>query len=258
MAQEAAAKSKAEAEEAERFAENLFNEREEWKRKAEEAEKRAQEAANKPATPKVVLAEPDQNDAKYRDEKGEFNLKAYVKDSLAYEKQLEAQQQEEARQKQQQEQSKAEKEQIAKEFGVRMEKAEKKYGDWKEVVTASTITLQNECLQYIAVSDYGTDIAYYLAKNKEVAEKIRAMPPIRAIAELGKLETSFEKPANTAPEKTNGAAPLATSKTVEPKGAPAPITPISTSGSGSVNTDPAKMSYKELREYERERARKRH
>lgn len=254
-AQEEAAKAKADAEEAERFAETLFNEREEWKRKAEEAEKRAQE----PPKPKVELKKPDENDEKYVKD-GKFQLSEFVKDSMAYEKQSEAQAAEEAAAKQRAEQTKAEKERIAKEFGERMDKAQKKYSDWKEVVSGSTVTLQNECLQYIAQSEYGTDIAYFLAqpKNKEIAERIRSLPAIRAVAELGKLETSFEKPAAKVAEKTEATDSLATSKTVEPKGAPPPITPISTNGAGSVNVDPAKMSFRELREYERERARKRH
>ena len=74
---------------------------------------------------------------------------------------------------------------------------------------------------------------------------------------FGKIETSFEKPANTVAGKTVATDSTATSRTVEPKGAPPPITPISTSGTGSINVDPAKMSYKELRQYERERNRKR-
>ena len=121
-----------------------------------------------------------------------------------------------------------------------------------EVVGNSPIILQNEALQYIAQSEYGTDIAYFLAKNPERAEKIKALHPIRAIAELGKIETGFEKPAESVSAQAQ-----ATSKTVERQGAPAPITPISTSGTGSIVLDPAKMDYKQLRAYEREKAKRR-
>lgn len=127
-------------------------------------------------------------------------------------------------------------------FAKRIEAAVKKTPDWKEVVGDSTVQLPNPVLEYIGMSDYGTDLAYYLAKNPSVAETFKALPAIKAIAAIGKLETSFEKPAE----------PIATLKTVT-SGAPAPITPIPERGTTVAPTDPAKMTYKELRAYERSR-----
>ena len=251
VAQEAAAKAAAEVAEAERFAENLFNERESWRTKAEAAEARAAEleAKNKPAP--VVAKKPDPET--FMDDKGQFKAFEYAEALAEYSAKKAV---EDDRKAQADAQTKAANEAADAEFRKRMEEATKKTPDWMEVVKGSTVVLPDACLQYIAQSEYGTDIAYFLAKNEDVAAKIKAMHPIRAVAALGKLETSFEKPATKTAEKTEAVSSPATSKTVEPKGAPAPITPIAT-GAGSVNIDPAKMNFQQLRAYERERHRKR-
>lgn len=253
VAQKEAAEAKEQAEVDSRLAENLFNEREMWRKRAEEAERKAAEGTKKP-DPIPEAKAPDESDAKYKKADGSFDLRAFIADSSAF-----AADQAVARdRKAQQEALEAKaREAAAADFRKRVEAAEKKYPDWKRVVESSTIEIQNEGLQYIAQSEYGTDLAYFLAKNPEVAAKIRAMHPIRAIAELGKIETSFEKPANSGgAEKTPApATSTATPQTVERQGAPAPITPIATSGAGSIVVDPAKMDFKQLREYERQRAR---
>ena len=247
LAQEAALAAKEEVAEAERFAENLFNERESWKKRAEEAEtaKKALEAQVKPSVPEVKKPDPNA----FMDENRQFKAFEYAEALAEYsaKKAVADDRQEQAAARQ-----KLESDAAAAAFKARMEEATKKTPDWKEVVQGSDITLQNECLQYISQSEYGTDLAYYLAKNKAVAEKIRAMHPIRAIAELGKIETSFEKPAIPTAEKTQAVIPPATSRT-ERQGAPAPITPITTLGTAAVVVDPAKMDFKQLRAYERER-----
>lgn len=258
-AQEEAKKAREEAEADQRLAENLFNEREMYKRRAEELEKQVQQTKPK-EPPAPELKEPQENDPKYWDANKNFKLKEFVKDSLAFENESarqkaqaeRAREQEIARQKTQEATEAAMRERIAK--------AGQKYSDWNEVVSKSEVRfrggegLENPSLRFLAKSEYGTDIAYFLAKNPKVAERIGELDPDLAVAELGKLQTQFEKPADKPAE--------AASKTVEPaapaaKGAPAPITPISTSGAGSIQLDPAKMSFKELRAYERERARKR-
>jgi len=242
-----AAAARAEAEESERFAENLFNEREQWRLKAEALQRRSEELETKTKPPVEEAKEPDPQDAKYRDAKGEFDWLQFSRDNAAFAAKKAV---DDDRRAQAEGQARARKEESDRLFKERMEKAQGKYADWKQIVEKSPIMLQNECLQFIARSEYGTDIAYFLAKNPEVAEKIRVLDPFVAIAELGILSDQFRKPANKpSPE-------AAASKTVERPGAPAPITPISTNGTGAINIDPAKMSYKELRAYERERARR--
>ena len=248
-AQSEAATAREEAAEAERFAEQLFNEREQWKKRAEEAEARKSEPAKAAEPPKEAVA-PNPEDKKYYDAENKFKVWEYSADLAkhASEKAIadDRKAQSEALAKQQMEAD-------AARFRDRMAAAEKKYdGKWKSTIDASDVTLQNEALQYLARSDKGTDVAFWLAlpENRKEAERIRGLHPILAIAELGKIETGLTK--TTAPPAT-AVLPVA-----EPvRSAPAPITPISTSGNGSVNLDPAKMSFKELRAYEAQRARER-
>jgi hypothetical protein len=63
---------------------------------------------------------------------------------------------------------------------------------------------------------------------------------------VGKLELTFEKPPEPAKQE-----PVAPPRAVS--GAPAPIVPLETAGSAQIVTDPAKMTYKQLRAYERQR-----
>lgn len=230
--------------ESERFAETLFNERESYRKKAEDAEARAAALeANKPKAPEFVA--PDEKDAKYYNDKGEFQWKAFSTDNAAYEAKKAIAADRTARAEQE---AKARSDAEAQAFREKVAKATTKYPDWEKVVTSSPILLPNEALAYITQSDYGTDIAYFLAKNPELGDKIKAMHPIRAIAAIRDIETGFEKPAVSSPQ-----VPDAPSKPVERQGAPPPITPIAMSGTTPVQLDPAKMDFKQLRAYERER-----
>lgn len=245
--QEAALRQAAEAEaqESERFAKQLFDEREAYRAKVAELEARIPKDE-----PKKAEVAPNPEDAAYKDAKGEFDWRKFSDDNAAYQAKKAIAEDRDARAKEEQAKEQAVRDAA---FKARMENAQKKNSDWLETVKGSTVELPNVVLQYIHESEYGTDIAYFLAKNPKDAERIKALPPIRAIAELGKIETGFEKPA----VQVSSSQEAATSKTVERQGAPAPITPIATSGSGSINVDPAKMNFQELRAYERERRKRR-
>jgi hypothetical protein len=235
-AQEEAAAAKKEAEESERFAETLFNEREQWRKRAEEAEKRTGTPPAAPEPPK----RPETKD--FLDDKGQFKAIEYAEALAAWSAKNAL---EEDRKAQDAKRAAAEKEAADAAVRAKIAAAQAKYPDWEQKVTGSDITLQNECLHFMAESEHGMDIAYYLADNPKEAARIRAMRPLVAVAELGKLQMRFEKaaepPVTTPPAK------------VETSGAPPPITPISTSGSGSVVVDPAKMNFKQLREWHKER-----
>jgi hypothetical protein len=245
-------KAREEAAEAERFAEIQFNERRQLEQRLAQTEAE-RDQLKKTVTPAPEAPKKPTVD-QFKNDQGQIDAIAYAEALAAYSAQ-------QAVEKDRQEQAEAAKA-AAKQakdaaFAERIQKAREKYPDWQETVAATPVRLQTEALTYIAESEYGADLAYYLAdpKQRELADRIAAMSPFKAIAELGRLETRFEKPANGAAEKTNAVPPPAASKTVEREGAPAPITPLPSS-SATINTDPAKMSFKELRAYERERARR--
>jgi len=235
-AQEEAAAAKKEAEESERFAETLFNEREQWRRRAEEAEKRT--GAPPPTAPESPKR-PETKD--FLDDKGQFKAIEYAEALAAWSAKNAL---EEDRKAQDAKRAAAEKEAADAAVRAKIAAAQAKYPDWEQKVTGSDITLQNECLHFMAESEHGMDIAYYLADNPKEAARIRAMRPLVAVAELGKLQTRFEKAADPPPPPP---------AKIEVNGAPPPITPISTSGAGSVVIDPAKMNFKQLREWHKER-----
>jgi hypothetical protein len=247
-AQEALATTKAqEAADSERFAEQLFNEREleRKQRLAVEEELKALKAKTTPAAPE--LKEPQPEDAKYKNDKGEFDWLKFSDDRAEY-KAKKAIQSYADEQRQAQETVRLEAAKIERQKKV--DAAVKKNADWTEVVTKSPLMLQQSVLDYIDLSDYGTDIAYFLAKNPEVAGKIGKLHPIKAVAEVRDLELSLTKP----PEKATSPV-AAPSQAAERQGAPAPITPIAPSGANPPPIDPAKMDFKQLRAFERERAR---
>ena len=135
----------------------------------------------------------------------------------------------------------AEKAESARKFKEQADKIE----GFEEKLRGVNVWFPNAVLEYITESDDGPQIAVYLADNPEAADRISKLRPIKAIAEIGKLVKGFQRP--TEPPKPAPVAP----QVAERGGAPPPITPVSGTGSGTVQTDPAKMSFRELREYER-------
>lgn len=123
----------------------------------------------------------------------------------------------------------------------RIEATAKEIPDYAEVVADSDIDLPPHIAVYIAESPIGPKLGYHFAKNPDEYDRISKLSPIRAIAELGKLEDRLEKPK--AEEKKPEGDPKVSR-------APSPTTPLD-SRSASVTKDPSKMTIPELREYER-------
>ncbi len=128
-----------------------------------------------------------------------------------------------------------------------------KTADYDEVLNKADLTLPVPVIQFIRESDAGPRVAYHLSQDKiaggDLAERIGRMSPIKALAEMGKLEAKLTAPKDE-PK------PAAPSKQPEVSRAPAPITPID-GRKGEAEKDPAKMSFPELRahrEAERQRA----
>lgn len=96
--------------------------------------------------------------------------------------------------------------------------------DFEDVIASSDVPMTQPMQQAIMESDIGPRMAYYLAQNPDEAIKIAQMPPIKAIATLGRIEERLS------------------SQQVAKKPTSAPP-PISTVGSkASVSKDPDKMT----------------
>lgn len=85
--------------------------------------------------------------------------------------------------------------------------------DYQEVVGQSDVPAAPHVLESILDSDVGPQLAYHLAKNPDVAERLNDMTPVQAARELGRLEAQLAQPkadASTPPAKrtTNAPAPI--------------------------------------------------
>lgn len=241
------------ADASDRLAEQQYNERRLAEQRAEAAEARLKDLEAKANPPPPAPKEPELKD--YQNEKGEIDWVKFQKDTakFAADEAVRAYQKTQADERAQAAQTAR----IA-ELRVMADKARERHPDFDKVMTNIQGTDADKVpafvLNYIQESESSAEIAYHLAKNPEVSQKIAKMKPILGIAELGRLEDSLVKPPSAAAN-----APAATSVTPrsERGGAPAPITPLDGEGSGGINTDPSKMSYKELRAYHRDQERER-
>lgn len=233
--------------EAEEFGKAQYLERLAADKRAENAEAKLRdiEAKSRPVTveePKEPKPEDFATVALYTDALVDYKLaKKSAEQEVKAEKQQEV---------------KAEKQRIAdakaqteKAFGERIAAASKKYTDFEQVVSSlagsDADNVHKDVIAYLQESEVGADLMYLLCKDRSELERLRKLSPSKAIAELGKLELKLEAPVAAS------TATASIAKTVSQ--APAPITPIDASKSTVVQTDPSKMSFKELREYERQR-----
>jgi DNA repair exonuclease SbcCD ATPase subunit len=237
------------ASEAEEFARNQWNEARLAKERATALEERlkelqAQAPKKEPEVKKPVHDEvgPD-GKKRFYDDQGQFKAFEYA-EALATFAANEAVVKDRQRQiEETQKAAQAQAEELAK---AKVAEARKVHSDYDEVIQASDVKTHQQVLNYMTGSEWIAEIAYYLAKNPEYVERINKLNPLKAIAEIGKLELTFEKPKAEIPTEVVPA--------IAAKVAPAPIVPLQTNSSGIVQTDPAKMDFKQLRKYEAERA----
>lgn len=277
MKQEEALRRQAEeeAKDAESFAKNQFERARLAEARATELERELQAAkTQKPApAPPAAPEPPKAPDIKeFTSPEGVVDWSKFIdaKDQFADARAAHAAEQERA--KIAQEKQAEERAKVEAAFRARLEKAQSKYPDFLEVVGATDVLVPDAVLQFITESEYGADITYHMANHADFTDKIRQLSPVKALAEIGKLEATFEKPAAVTPAPTPTPPPAPAVPVVAPApvavvppapapkapergGAPPPITPISAQGSGTVVTDPSKMDFKQLRAYEREKAR---
>ena len=232
-----------EAKELERLAEQQYNRAMLAEKRAAELESRLTAEAPK-VEPKVEQKAPEQNDPKYRNEKGDFDWVLFTNDTAEFRANTAVR---EFQKQQEEERRTAAAAEARKVYESRIEDARKVHADYDDVVPQADIHTHRAVLDYVFFdSKVPGQIAYHLAKNPDFLKQLNSMSPTAAVAEIGALAKTFEKP------KANGAEaqPEVTRRS---SGAPPPITPLDTSSSGTVNTDPSKMSFKELRRFERQR-----
>jgi hypothetical protein len=234
------------AEENERFAENQYNRARLAEERGAALERELTEAKAKltPAAKEPEAKEPVIDDYKSAD--GTVDWVKFQKDTAKF---AANQAVAEERARQAAERAQTESAQIQARIKASVDAARAAHSDFNEVMKGHDEPLPQHVLNYLAESEQTGELGYYLAKNPDDLKRINALKPILAIAELGKLEAKLTKPAEPKAQVPAAAAPART--------APAPITPLESS-SATVVTDPAKMSFKQLREYERSRRNKRH
>lgn len=121
-------------------------------------------------------------------------------------------------------------------FSKRAKELRAEHEDFDEVIEAPVFSPVMRTA--ILHSENGPAIAYHLGRpeNREVADRIRALPPEVQAYEIGRLETKLVLAKNTR----------------KPTGAPPPIKPVGMSG-GAPAKDPSEMSIDEWMKWDRER-----
>lgn len=238
------------AEDAERFAKDQYQ-------RAMLAEQRAEQLAKeledtrKQSTPKPKEPELKAPEAKDFMVEGQVDWDKYTDAKADYRAELKIR---EERKRIQDEKAEADRQEHISRIQKSADAARKEIPDFDAVMESAKGTeadmVPQFVLNYIYESDYSAILAYHLAKNPEEAQRIAKLAPIRGLAELGKLEERLTAKKAEKPETKPESPP-------ERTGAPPPITPIAQTASGTVNTDPSRMGYKELRAWHREHDKKR-
>lgn len=107
-------------------------------------------------------------------------------------------------------------------FIEKAEKAAERYPDFQTVVSNPALTINESMVEFIAESDHGADVAYFLGKNPAKAAEIASLSPVRAARELTRIEGELAARPKTQPSK-----------------APEPITPVGVRGKASASSLPS-------------------
>lgn len=237
--------AKEDAADAETLAQTQYNERRLAEQRADAAEAKLRELEAKNAPKEPELKEPTR--AEFTDANGQIDWDKYTDAKADYRAKLAVNAE---RERLANEAAEVAKQVRIKEIVANANVFRKEHPDFDERMNALKDTgadmVPRFVLDFIEESKHSAAIAYHLATNAEVREKISGMTPRMGTAELGVIQAALVKPPSEA-------ANVPAAKSVTPVrlngGAPAPITPLDGEGTAGINTDPAKMSYKELRAY---------
>lgn len=119
-------------------------------------------------------------------------------------------------------QRQAEAERRSESFLEKAEAAAERYPDFQAVVSNPSLPINDEMAEFIAESDLGADLAYYLGKHPTRAAEIARMSPVKAARELTRIETD-----------------LASRPQARVSKAPEPITPVGNRGRASTSSLPS-------------------
>jgi hypothetical protein len=122
-------------------------------------------------------------------------------------------------------------------FFEKAEKASERYPDFHAVVSNPNLPITDAMAEFIADSDHGGEVAYFLGKNPTKAAQIAQMSDVKAARELTRIETELAQPPKTS-------------------NAPPPINPIG-SNKSSGQKDPTDMSPSEFAKWRKEQIAKR-
>jgi hypothetical protein len=229
--------------EADEFAEEQYRKARAAERRAEELERKLAERDEKGKPAPVEAKEPDPKD--YTNEKGEFDAFKYAKDLAKHAA-------EEAVKADRKEQEKAQREAAEarsyEDYMKRVKDSAKGIEDWNEVCEgAADMTVSGALTGYIRESDTPAPLLAHLARHPDELERLNALPTIKALSEMAKLEAKLTlpkaEPKEVTPEPAKG-------KTKPPD----PIAPIS-KGNGDSRKDPRDMSTQDHIEDEYRQAR---
>ena len=195
-----------------RFSE-ITKQREEARQEAAR-ERQAREALEARLAALEKQSQPQQVSVDQEPQPSQFNdAFEYAKALAEYtaDKRIAEMKQEEAKAKEAQERQK-----VIDQWTQKVQKAKADLPDFDDIVASSEVVVNDDIRDAILESDVGPQILYHLAENDEIAKKIAGLSPKQALREIGKLEARFER--------TEESKPVAKSK------APAPISPIRSSG----------------------------
>lgn len=105
-----------------------------------------------------------------------------------------------------------------KTYQERLNKVKENNPDFDEVVSEFSQKYANakadEINQYLAHSERGAEVYYYLANNHNVTDKLLRLPPMMQMAELGKIEARLDRESDTtsAPRVSKAPRPISSEK----------------------------------------------
>jgi hypothetical protein len=131
-------------------------------------------------------------------------------------------------------------EQAQEKFAEDVQKGREKYNDFEVVAFDPTNTAMTPMVaEIVRESEMMPDLAYYFGKNRNELAVISRMTPIRAAAEIGKVEAKLQA------EFDKGGQPkVEPTKTTK---APPAIKPTGSSGTTGISKDPNSMTNEEYR-----------